>query len=100
MEQADTGDAVKCEIAVHDPGSGAPTALDTRVSALPIAPDRGRRGRRQRGTDETVPLDFDRFGVNRAAAQTGGGALSLDDAIHQMTVLTLSRPAARVTRPP
>ncbi|MEX0167546.1 FG-GAP repeat domain-containing protein [Streptomyces sp. LMG1-1-1.1] len=42
------------------------------------------------GTDEMVSLNFDHFGVNRAAAQLGGGVLSPDNAIHQMTVFTLS----------
>ncbi|MFF2776033.1 FG-GAP-like repeat-containing protein [Streptomyces sp. NPDC058052] len=42
------------------------------------------------GTDEMVSLNFDDFGVNRAAGQLGGGVLSLNNAIHQMTTFTLS----------
>ncbi|MFF3495959.1 FG-GAP repeat domain-containing protein [Streptomyces sp. NPDC002795] len=42
------------------------------------------------GTDEMVSLNFDDFGVNRAAEQLGGGVLSLNNAIHQMTTFKLS----------
>ncbi|MFI7010955.1 FG-GAP repeat domain-containing protein [Streptomyces sp. NPDC050145] len=42
------------------------------------------------GTDEMVSLNFDNFGVNRAAEQLGGGVLSLDGAIHQMSTFKLS----------
>ncbi|MFB7361651.1 FG-GAP repeat domain-containing protein [Streptomyces hydrogenans] len=42
------------------------------------------------GTDEMVSLNFDHFGVNRMAEQLGGGVLSLDNGIHQMTTFTLS----------
>ncbi|MFC8229435.1 FG-GAP repeat domain-containing protein [Streptomyces sp. NPDC057287] len=42
------------------------------------------------GVDDVVSLNFDHFGVNRAAEQLGGGVLSLDNAIHQMTTYTLS----------
>lgn len=42
------------------------------------------------GTDEMISLQFDRFGINRMAEQLGGGVLSLDDGIHQMSTYTLS----------
>lgn len=42
------------------------------------------------GDDEMVSLNYDHFGVNRAAELLGGGVLSLNNAIHQMTVFTLS----------
>ncbi|MFZ3569713.1 FG-GAP repeat domain-containing protein [Streptomyces sp. BH097] len=42
------------------------------------------------GTDEMVSLNFDRFGTNRMAEQLGGGVLSLDDGIHQMSTFKLS----------
>ncbi|MEU9317306.1 VCBS repeat-containing protein [Streptomyces sp. NPDC048295] len=42
------------------------------------------------GVDDMVALNFDDFGVNRMAEQLGGGVLSLDNGIHQMTTYTLS----------
>ncbi|MFI8372121.1 FG-GAP repeat domain-containing protein [Streptomyces sp. NPDC085466] len=42
------------------------------------------------GVDDVVSLNHDDFGVNRAAEQLGGGVLSLDNAIHQLTTYTLS----------
>ncbi|MFE5793206.1 FG-GAP repeat domain-containing protein [Streptomyces sp. NPDC056503] len=42
------------------------------------------------GTDEMVSLNFDDFGVDRMAEQLGGGVLSLNNGIHQMTTFTLS----------
>ncbi|MFD5123855.1 FG-GAP repeat domain-containing protein [Streptomyces sp. NPDC058385] len=42
------------------------------------------------GSDELVSLNFDHFGTNRMAEQLGGGVLSLDDAIHQMSTYKLS----------
>ncbi|MER7176667.1 VCBS repeat-containing protein [Streptomyces mesophilus] len=42
------------------------------------------------GVDDVVSLNFDHFGVNRAAGLLGGGVLSVDNAIHQMTTYTLS----------
>ncbi|MGW2340587.1 FG-GAP repeat domain-containing protein [Streptomyces sp. NPDC001661] len=42
------------------------------------------------GTDEMVSLQFDHFGINRMAEQLGGGILSLDDSIHQMSTFKLS----------
>lgn len=42
------------------------------------------------GVDDVVSLNHDDFGVNRAAELLGGGVLSLDNAIHQMTTYTLS----------
>ncbi|NGO77807.1 VCBS repeat-containing protein [Streptomyces sp. YC504] len=42
------------------------------------------------GVDDVVSLNFDDFGVNRAAELLGGGVLSLNNAIHQMTTFTLS----------
>ncbi|MFB6680127.1 FG-GAP repeat domain-containing protein [Streptomyces sp. NPDC056390] len=42
------------------------------------------------GTDEMISLQFDHFGINRMAEQLGGGVLSLDDAIHQMSTYKLS----------
>lgn len=37
-----------------------------------------------------ISLNFDHFGTNRMAEQLGGGVLSLDDAIHQMSTYKLS----------
>ncbi|MFI7382811.1 FG-GAP repeat domain-containing protein [Streptomyces sp. NPDC049813] len=42
------------------------------------------------GTDEMVSLNFDHFGMNRMAELLGGGVLSLDNGIHQMTTYKLS----------
>ncbi|WP_199550890.1 FG-GAP-like repeat-containing protein [Streptomyces sp. N35] len=42
------------------------------------------------GVDDVVSLNFDHFGVNRAAALLGGGVLSPNNGIHQMTTYTLS----------
>ncbi|MEU6842086.1 VCBS repeat-containing protein [Streptomyces sp. NPDC046716] len=42
------------------------------------------------GTDEMVSLNYDHHGINRMAEQLGGGVLSLDDAIHQMSTFKLS----------
>ncbi|MFI6941393.1 FG-GAP repeat domain-containing protein [Streptomyces sp. NPDC050418] len=42
------------------------------------------------GVDDVVSLNFDHLGVNQAAELLGGGVLSLDSAIHQMTTFTLS----------
>ncbi|MEU9200664.1 FG-GAP-like repeat-containing protein [Streptomyces sp. NPDC048332] len=42
------------------------------------------------GTDEMLSLNFDDFGVNRTAEQLGGGVLSLNNAIHQMSTFKLS----------
>ncbi|MGW1467634.1 FG-GAP-like repeat-containing protein [Streptomyces sp. NPDC002308] len=42
------------------------------------------------GTDEMISLNFDHFGTDRMAEQLGGGVLSLDDAIHQMSTYKLS----------
>ncbi|MET8474301.1 VCBS repeat-containing protein [Streptomyces sp. NPDC006422] len=42
------------------------------------------------GTDEMVSLQFDDFGINRMAAQLGGGVLSLNNGIHQMSTFKLS----------
>ncbi|MEU2199269.1 VCBS repeat-containing protein [Isoptericola sp. NPDC019482] len=42
------------------------------------------------GVDDVLSLNFDRLGVNRTAELLGGGILSLDDAIHQLTAYTLS----------
>ncbi|MDR3036379.1 MAG: VCBS repeat-containing protein, partial [Kitasatospora sp.] len=42
------------------------------------------------GTDEMISLNYDNHGVNRMAQQLGGGVLSLDDAIHQMSTFKLS----------
>ncbi|MER7719663.1 VCBS repeat-containing protein [Streptomyces flaveolus] len=42
------------------------------------------------GTDEMISLNFDHFGMNRMAEQLGGGVLSLDDGIHQMSMYKLS----------
>ncbi|MER7947963.1 VCBS repeat-containing protein [Streptomyces sp. NPDC096079] len=42
------------------------------------------------GVDDAVSLNYDDFGVNRAAELLGGGVLSLNNAIHQVTTYTLS----------
>ncbi|MFC8597835.1 FG-GAP repeat domain-containing protein [Isoptericola sp. NPDC057191] len=42
------------------------------------------------GVDDVVSLNYDHLGVNRMAAQLGGGVLSLDGGIHQLTTFTLS----------
>ncbi|WP_432167278.1 FG-GAP repeat domain-containing protein [Streptomyces sp. bgisy031] len=42
------------------------------------------------GSDEMVSLNFDHFGINRMAEQLGGGVLSLDNGIHQMSTFKLS----------
>lgn len=42
------------------------------------------------GDDDVVSLNYDDFGVHRAAELLGGGVLSLDNGIHQMTTFTLS----------
>ncbi|WP_306318472.1 MULTISPECIES: VCBS repeat-containing protein [unclassified Streptomyces] len=42
------------------------------------------------GTDEMVSLNFDDFGINRMAGQLGGGVLSLNNGIHQMSTYKLS----------
>ncbi|MBO1331925.1 FG-GAP-like repeat-containing protein [Streptomyces sp. VRA16 Mangrove soil] len=42
------------------------------------------------GVDDMVSLNFDHLGNNRMAALLGGGVLSIDNAIHQMTTYTLS----------
>ncbi|MCQ4209000.1 FG-GAP repeat domain-containing protein [Streptomyces longispororuber] len=42
------------------------------------------------GADDMVSLNFDHLGNNRMAGLLGGGVLSLDDGIHQMTTFTLS----------
>ncbi|QNS08998.1 VCBS repeat-containing protein [Streptomyces xanthii] len=42
------------------------------------------------GTDEMISLQFDHFGTNRMAEQLGGGVLSLDNGIHQMSTFKLS----------
>ncbi|MYW67705.1 VCBS repeat-containing protein [Streptomyces sp. SID8379] len=42
------------------------------------------------GTDEMVSLNFDHLGINRMAEQLGGGVLSIDRGIHQMTTFKLS----------
>ncbi|MEV5612982.1 VCBS repeat-containing protein [Streptomyces sp. NPDC052225] len=42
------------------------------------------------GTDEMVSLNFDDFGINRMAEQLGGGVLSLNNGIHQMSTFKLS----------
>ncbi|MFB7946251.1 FG-GAP-like repeat-containing protein [Kitasatospora phosalacinea] len=42
------------------------------------------------GKEEMVSLNFDALGVNRAAELLGGGVLSIDNGIHQMTTYKLS----------
>ncbi|MFD7295872.1 FG-GAP repeat domain-containing protein [Streptomyces sp. NPDC059897] len=42
------------------------------------------------GTDEMISLNYDHLGVNRTAELLGGGVLSLDDGIHQMSTFKLS----------
>ncbi|WP_033222469.1 FG-GAP-like repeat-containing protein [Kitasatospora phosalacinea] len=42
------------------------------------------------GKEEMVSLNFDALGVNRAAGLLGGGVLSIDNGIHQMTTYKLS----------
>ncbi|MFE1953247.1 FG-GAP repeat domain-containing protein [Streptomyces sp. NPDC059524] len=42
------------------------------------------------GADEMISLNFDHFGTNRMAEQLGGGVLSLDNGIHQMSTFKLS----------
>ncbi|MFC8720595.1 FG-GAP-like repeat-containing protein [Kitasatospora sp. NPDC057198] len=42
------------------------------------------------GKEEMISLNFDALGVNRAAELLGGGVLSLDNGIHQMTTYKLS----------
>lgn len=42
------------------------------------------------GTDEMISLNFDHLGVNRMAEQLGGGVLSIDNGIHQMSTYKLS----------
>ncbi|MEU5384301.1 FG-GAP-like repeat-containing protein [Kitasatospora cineracea] len=42
------------------------------------------------GKEEMISLNFDALGVNRAAELLGGGVLSIDNGIHQMTTYKLS----------
>ncbi|WP_338694868.1 VCBS repeat-containing protein [Streptomyces sp. Q6] len=42
------------------------------------------------GTDEMISLAYDHFGIHRMAEQLGGGLLSVDDGIHQMSTYKLS----------
>ncbi|WP_030462485.1 VCBS repeat-containing protein [Kitasatospora sp. NRRL B-11411] len=42
------------------------------------------------GKEEMISLNFDALGVNRAAELLGGGVLSIDNGIHQMTTFKLS----------
>ncbi|GAA2090806.1 hypothetical protein GCM10009759_14680 [Kitasatospora saccharophila] len=64
-------------------------------SALALAGGRGNRSYLAvdldgDGKEEMVSLNFDALGVNRAAELLGGGVLSIDNGIHQMTTFKLS----------